>query len=244
MSTAAGEYFARQATEFGVTTPPILSGEPVALIDPARRLSIHLADSIDHQALPQEIADATKEQVMTIGNYLMQVAEIAHPNTKYVDVELGPLRSGGFAAKSFLQAFTPAQKRLRTGHMRNFTAEVITPGEIPDGILDNLLQSASGINRQIRQVTEHTAYLMTTAELHSGKLRGRLGNVSLIAVARHSAANDAVPFSRIVRPAIAVSRPLSTNDALAINALQGSHDNAHKVESYARRHPYRGGLPH
>jgi len=244
MSTAAGEYFSRQAIEFGVTAPQILDGSPAVLVDPAKRLSIHMADSIDHQALPQEIAGATRDQVVAVGDYLMQIAEITHPNMKYVDAEPGPLRSGGFAAKSFLQAFTPAERRLKTGHMRNFTAEVITPGEIPDDILDNLLRSATGINRQIRQVTEHTAYLMTTAELHSGKLRGRLGNISLIAVARHSAAKDSVPFSRIVRPAIAVSKPLSTNDMVAINALQESSDNAHKVESYARRHPYSGGLMH
>ena len=214
---------------------------PAFLVDPAKRLSIHMADSIDHQDLPQAIERVTREQVLAIGDYIMQITDVAYPDIMRVTASEGPLRLGDYSARGFLSAFTPAQKRLKTGHMRNFTAEVITPEEIPEDVHKDLMRKATANNRQL---TGYAAYLMTTADLYSGKRIGRLGNISCITAAGHGKATDIAPFSRISRPAIAVSRPLSTNDVLTVMASQESRAIAHVVTSQAMRRPYSGGLMH
>jgi|GEM_PF-3450748 len=239
MSNAAGEYFLSQATEFGIMAPPILNGEAMVLVDPATRLSIHLADSIDHQKLPGEIWTAARDQVAAIGGYLLEVAQKVYPGVDYVDSGSTRLRTGRQPAAGFLDAFTPAQKKLKTGHLRNFLAEVVMPDEIPENIREDFMSKVTGHNRQL---TDFSAVLLTTAELYSGKPIGRLGNISCIAVTGHGKATDSAPFTRILRPPLSVSRPLSTNDVLAVMALQESRAIAHEATSQAMRRPYRGGL--
>lgn len=80
MSALAGEFYASQAAQYDIKMPTILNGEPVNLIDPAVRLSVHVADSIDHEKLPRDIWAATRDQVENIGNHFIELSEIAYPD--------------------------------------------------------------------------------------------------------------------------------------------------------------------
>ena len=211
----------------------------MALADPAKRMSIHLADSKDHQALPNEIRDTTADHVKKIGDYLLYAASIAYPDVAYINDSTSFVRSAVNPAVAFLDAFTPAQKKLKTGHLRTFTAEVVMPEEIPEAVYSDLQHKATGHKRHI---TDYSAYLLTTAELFSGKKIGKLGSISCIAVTGHGESTDHAPFTRIIRPPLFIAKPLTTNQTLAFAALQESRTNAHAVQAEAMQRPYRGGL--
>ena len=169
----------------------------------------------------------------------MHAASVAHPDVEYVSDETSLIRSVVTPGAAFLDAFTPTQRKLKTGHFRNFTAEVVMPYEVPEKIHESLLRRVAGHKRHI---TDHVAYLMTTAELFSGKNMGRLGSISCIAVTGHGEPVGTAPFARIIRPPIFVSKPLTTNQTLAFGALQESRARAYVVQSQAMQYPYRGGL--
>lgn len=208
MSVLAGEHFSAQAVAIGTTLPAVLRGKPIALADPVKRMSIHMAGSIDHQDLPNEIRNATLGHVKGISGYLMYATGTAYPQASYVNGETSFVRSDINPAVAFFDAFTPAQKRLKTGHLHTFTAEVIMPEEVPEAMYSDLHRKAAGHKRYI---TDYVACLLTTAELFSGKKIGRLGSISYIAVTGHGEATDHAPFTRLIKPPLFITQPLTTN---------------------------------
>jgi hypothetical protein len=237
MSVHAGEFHAITADVCGLEVPQILNGNVFPLGDPKARLPIHMKDDWRTEERRNAIADDHEAAVRQAAEFLTGATAYLFPGTP---VEDNPGYASMFSALSRNAFERIVPKDIAAGHLRDFTVETIMREELPAGTPQRFRQISA--RRAHATVPEGEAYLVASAQLFSGRLLGRVGCITQLAVqGAQGYAGDV--FTKIFRPPALYNANLKTNEMLVLSGLWQSSAIGRVVQGDRLSKPASAGLP-
>jgi hypothetical protein len=237
MSIRAGEFYAITADVCGLEVPQILNGNVFLLGDPKARLPIHMKDDWRTEERRNAIADDHEAAVRQAAEFLAGATAHLFPGTP-TESNAGYASMFGTLSRNAFERIVP--KDIAAGHLRDFTVEAIMREELPAGTPQHFQDISA--RRASTSVPEGEAYLLASAELFSGRLLGRVGCITQVAVQGVQGYTRAV-FAKIFRPPALYNTNLKTNEMLALSGLWQSSAIGRVVQGDRLSKPASAGLP-